>query len=162
MRTWVDASTLIALDAAGAVPVLREILGRMAITREVEAEVFNGRESADLQESRGTWIEVAPTRGELKRWEALGLGSGEASLFLTPKEDRLVLDEVPARTVAEAEGREYVGLLGLLVGAVETGKLTRDRAKEIIRRLLHGGFRLSADLYDAVLTDLDRMEGDSS
>jgi predicted nucleic acid-binding protein len=159
MRTWVDASSLIALDTAGALGVLREILERVAITPEIEAEVFNGRESAELRESRGTWIEVRPCRGKRKRWEDLGLGSGEASLFLTPKRDRLVLDEVPARTVAEAEGREYVGLLGLLVAAVTSGKLTRDRAKEILRRLLRSGFRLSADLYDAVLRDLDRSAG---
>jgi predicted nucleic acid-binding protein len=158
MRTWVDASSLIALDTAGALSVLREILGRVAISREIEAEVFNGRESAELREARGTWIEVVPSKGERKRWEALGLGTGEASLFLTPKEDRLVLDEIPARTVAEAEGRKYVGLLGLLIAAVGSGKLTRDRATEILRRLLRSGFRLSADLYDAVLRDLEGSE----
>lgn len=160
MRTWVDASTLIALDAAGAVRVLRDVLGKVAVSREIEAEVFNGRESRELREARGTWIEVVAVRGERRRWEALGLGHGEASLFLTPRKDRLILDEVPARTVAESEGRDYVGLLGLLMGGVRTGKLSRERATEILRGLLRSGFRLSADLYDAVLRDFEGPEGD--
>ncbi len=49
------------------------------------------------------------------------LHSGEASLFLTPVEDRRLLDELPARRLAETEGREYVGFLGLLVAAVRNG-----------------------------------------
>jgi predicted nucleic acid-binding protein len=160
MRTWVDASTLIALDAAGEVRVLRDLLGRVTVSREVEAEVFSGRESRDLREARGAWIEVVEVRGDRRRWEALGLGRGEASLFLTPRKDRLVLDEVPARTVAESEGRDYVGLLGLLMGGVRAGKLLRERAIEVLRGLLRSGFRLSADLYDAVLRDFERAEGD--
>src|SRR3989440_9854996 len=115
MRTWVDASTVIALDAIGEVPLLRDLLGRVTLTSEVAAEVFQGRESEALNQARGTWIELIPVSGNRSRWESLGLGRGEASLFLTPGTDRLVLDEVPPRVVAEAEGRTYVGLLGLLL-----------------------------------------------
>src|SRR3990170_4760514 len=155
MRTWVDASTLIALDAAGAVRVLRDVLGQVAVSREIEAEVFNGRESAELREARGTWIEVVAVRGERRRWEALGLGHGEASLFLTPRKDRLVLDEVPALTVAESEGRDYVGLLGLLMAGVDRGRVTVTRALDVVRRLLRSGVRVSTDLYDEVMHALD-------
>ena len=62
---------------------------------------------------------------------ALGLGKGEASLFLTPQDDRLILDEPPARTVAESEGRVYVGLLG---------------------------FHMASHLYEAVVQDLREQE----
>src|SRR2546426_12566560 len=116
MRTWVDASTVIALDAIGEVALLRDLLGRITLTSEVAAEVFQGRESEALNQARGTWIQIVPVSGNRSRWEALGLGRGEASLFLTPGTDRLILDEVPARVVAESEGPSYVGLLGLLLG----------------------------------------------
>ncbi len=154
MRTWVDASTLIALDAIGEIPVLRGLLGPVSITPQVAEEVFVGRESDALREARGSWIEVETVRGDRARWMALGLGPGEASLFLTPREDRLVLDEVPARTVAEAEGREYIGLLGLLLGGVDRGVLPTARAREILAKLARSSFRMSTDLYDAVVRAL--------
>ncbi len=159
MRTWVDASTLIALDAIGEILVLRDLLGRATITPQVAAEVFVGRESSTLREGRGLWIEVEAVRGDLARWTALGLGQGEASLFLTPEEDRLVLDEVPARIVAEAEGREYVGLLGLLLGGVDRRVLPAARTREILAKLARSSFRMSTDLYDAVLRDLAERDG---
>src|SRR5437879_12055924 len=116
MRTWVDASTVIALDAIGEVALLQDLLGRITLTSEVAAEVFQGPESEALNQARGTWIQVVPVSGNKSRWESVGLGRGAASLFLTPGTDRLVLDEDPARDVAESDGQEHVGLLGL-VGA---------------------------------------------
>ncbi len=159
MRTWVDASTIIALDAIGEIEVLRVLVGRVAITPEVEAEVFVGRESTVLRQARGSWIEIVPVRGNLSRWTALGLGAGEGSVLLTPANDRLVLDEAPARDVAEAEGRDYVGLLGLLLAGVDRGVLTAARAREILVKLARSPFRMSTDLYDEVLRGLAEREG---
>src|SRR3990170_257853 len=114
MRVWVDASVLIGLDLAGEVRVLKELLGRASVTPEVAREVRTGRESQALRSAFGDWIEIVRLKGDRRRWEALGLGPGEASLFLTPRPDRLVLDDAPARTVAEAEGRGYAGLPGVV------------------------------------------------
>src|SRR6267143_365829 len=156
MRTWVDASTVIALDAIGEVALLRDLLGRVTLTGEVAAEVFQGRESEALGRARGTWVAIVPVSGNRGRWESLGLGTGEASLFLTPRTDRLVLDEVPARTVAESEGRPYVGLLGLLLAGADAGIIASDRARQILRRLVQSGFRLAIELYDESMEELGR------
>jgi len=147
MRTWVDASTVIALDAIGEVRLLHDLLGRVSLTREVAKEVFGGRESRTLREARGDWIEVRSVSGSRKPWMALGLDRGEASLFQTPKNDRLVLDERPARTAAAAEGREFVGLLGLLVEAAESGHLHPERAMRILEDLVRSGFYVGTPLY---------------
>src|SRR5256885_14213196 len=96
MRTWVDASTVIALDTIGEAALLRDLLGRVALTPEVAAEVFNGRESEALGRARGTWIEIVPAAGGRQRWESLGLRRGEASVFLTPTDDRLALRRAAA------------------------------------------------------------------
>lgn len=154
MRTWVDASTLIALDGIGEAELLRDLVGRIAITEEVKAEVFNGRESRLLRDGLGTWIDVIGVRGNRQRWTALGLGRGEASLLATPSRDRLILDEVPARTAAEAEGRDFVGILGLLLESVRRGRIPRERARGIVHRLASSGFRVSTDLYEGLLRDL--------
>src|SRR2546427_13140153 len=105
MRVWVDASTLLALESIGEVLVLRDLSGRIAITPAIADEVFTGHESQPLREARASWIEVVPVRGDPKRWTSLGLGIGEAALFDPPNAHRLILDEIAARTVAEAEGR---------------------------------------------------------
>ncbi len=42
------------------------------------------------------------------------LDEGEATLFLTDKKARLIIDELNARRIADAENREYAGLLGLI------------------------------------------------
>src|SRR5256885_7245741 len=126
MRTWVDASTVIALDAIGEVPFLRDLLGRVTLTSAVAAEVFQGRESEALNQARVTWIEIVPVSGNRRRWESLGLGRGEASLFLTPGPVRLVLHRAPARVVAESDGRSYVGLPGLMFAGGGAGHIASD------------------------------------
>src|SRR3989442_9631922 len=145
MRVWVDASTLIALESIGEVLVLRDLLGQIGIPPPIADEVFTGRESQPLREARGSWIEVVPVRGDRKRWTSLGLGIGEASLFETSKGDRLILDEIPARTVAEAEGREYTGLLRLLLDGVEARALPASRTREMLETLPPSSFRRTAD-----------------
>ena len=159
MRTWVDASTVIALDSIGEVEILRELLGRVTLTKEVAEEVFTGKESRRVRDARGEWLEVREVTGALERWRSLGLAEGEASMFLTPTGDRLVLDESPARIVAESEGRDYVGLLGLLVAGVDRGRVPVTRARDVLQRLLRSGFRVSTDLYDEVMRALDDLEG---
>ena len=159
MRTWVDASMIIALDSIGEVEILRELLGRVTVTKEVAREVITGKESQKLRDARRGWLEVREVAGARDRWRSLGLGRGEASMFLTPTGDRLVLDESPARTVAESEGRDYVGLLGLLLAGVDRGRVTVTRALDVVRRLLRSGFRVSTDLYDEVMHALDDLEG---
>ena len=75
-------------------------------------------------------------------------------MFETPNGDRLILDEIPARTVAEAEGRDYAGLLGLLLAGAETGAIPASRAREILEKLARSSFRMSANLYAEVLRQL--------
>src|SRR5256885_13180430 len=154
MRTWVDASTVIALDAIGEVALLRDLLGRITLTSEVAAEVFQGRESEALNQARGTWIQIVPVSGNRSRWESLGLGRGEASLFLTRGTDRLVLDEVPARVVAESEGRSYVGLLGLLLAGGGTGIKASGRAPQGFRRPRQSRVRFGIGLYHEAIGGL--------
>lgn len=159
MRIWVDASTLIALSACGELEFLRGLFGRIFITEQVAQEVLAGGATGALQRALDDWIEIERVRGDLRRWRALGLGSGEASLFLTPAADALVLDDHPARTVAEAEGREYTGLLGLILAAADGGRIGRGRAAEIVRRIVAAGFYLSTELYEAALRELESGKG---
>ncbi len=84
-------------------------------------------------------------QAELRKY---GLDLGEASLFLAAEpDDRLIFDEANARRFAETKGLKFTGLIGLVVAAVRTGKLTNEEAMEIITRLATGDFRISLELY---------------
>src|SRR2546428_13092695 len=126
MRTWVDASTVIALDTIGEAALLHDLLGRVALTPEVAAEVFNGRESDALGRARGTWIEIVPVTGGRQRWESLGRRRGEASLFLTPTDDRLVLHERAARVAPGSGGRSAARPVGPVLAGARKGKIAPD------------------------------------
>src|SRR2546430_17722439 len=95
MRVWVDASTLIALESIGEVLVLRDLLGRIAITPAIAGEVFTGHESQPLREARASWIEVVPDRTSPNRWTAPGLGIREAFAIVLPIRFRIKRDEIP-------------------------------------------------------------------
>ena len=155
MRVWVDASTLIALDRIGGLGLLRRLLTKVAVTEEVAEEVFTGKESQELRTARGTWIEVVRIHGNRARWTALGLGPGEASLLLTPRDETVILDDRAARLAALAEGRTVVGLLGLLLRAAREGELPRDEARDLLRKLARSGFHVSGALLGAAEEELE-------
>jgi len=113
-------------------------------------EVLKGDfpETGALKAAMDEWIEVISYEGDAGELRKYGLGRGEASLLLAAEhEDRLILDETNARRYAESMGFRFTGLIGLLVAAVRSGKLTKERAIEVLNRLAKGDFRISSDLY---------------
>ena len=155
MSVWIDASTIIALDTIGEIDLLRRTMGGVAVTPKIADEVLTERASSSLRYAVGTWIKMVPVRGDSRRWRRLGLGEGEASLFLTPREDILVLDDRVARQLARAEGRPFTGLLGLLMEAVRAEVINRAQALEMLDRLAQSGFRMSLPLFRIVRENLE-------
>ncbi len=107
--------------------------------------------STTLSAAFGTWIIIHPVQGRLQDLFADALGPGESSLLRTPAADRLVIDDLPARRIAEAEGRDFVGLLGLLRDAAECGTLSRGEYRSIVKRLLNRGFHIAGPLLVEML-----------
>lgn len=156
MRTWADASVLIALEATGELRFLHETLGDVYVTEAVVAEILTDRTTSALREAVGSWIHVEKVRGDARRFRRLGLAKGEASLFLTPQGDALLLDDLAARRLAESEGRTYTGLLGLLRSSARTGAVSKSRALEILNGVARAGFRMRSDLYEEIRAELER------
>jgi len=154
VSVWADASVLIALDAIGEVEFLRRAVGKVCITRQVAEEVLTDRASEALRGAAGTWLQVLPVQGDVRRFRRLGLGHGEASMFLTPRGDTLILDDHAARRLAEAEGRPYTGLLGVLLEAARTGVIPRAQARSMLARLARVRFRMASDLYERLREEL--------
>jgi uncharacterized protein len=79
-------------------------------------------------------------------------GESEAlSLALELSAERLILDERPARHVAQGLGLPIVGVLGILLAAKEKG-LT-PTARPILDAPVKNGFRLTPDLYEWLLIE---------
>jgi len=149
MRVLVDSSTIIALARIGGLELLKSTFGKVYVTKSIEREILNPGhpDTAVIEKALGDWIVTVTVKGNEARYRKLGLGSGEASLFLTGKEDVLVVDELNARKLAESEGRAFTGLLGLILAAVEERILDRERALSMVDRLSDSSFRMSAQLY---------------
>ena len=162
MSVWADASVLIALDAIGEVDFLHRMLGAVSITRQVAEEVLTERASEALRGAVGTWLHIVPVQGDVRRFRRLGLGHGEASLFLTPRGDTLILDDHAARRLAEAEGRSYTGLLGILSEAARAGVIPRSQARSMLARLAHVRFRMAPDLYERLREEFGDAPGKES
>jgi predicted nucleic acid-binding protein len=104
-------------------------------------------ETKVLKAAMGEWVEVINYEGDASELRKFGLGLGEASLLLAARrEDRLVLDEPNARRFAESKGLRFTGLIGLLVAAVKTKRLEREKAVDVLKKLARSDFRLSSDL----------------
>ena len=93
----------------------------------------------------------------MKQFTKYGLGEGEATLFLTDKKARLIIDELNARRVADVENREYTGLLGLIAAAVETKKIHKKKAEDIITKLAESDFRMTVVLYKTIMDRIAKV-----
>jgi predicted nucleic acid-binding protein len=85
----------------------------------------------------------------------LGAGEREAiALAVEVAASAIVLDDRPARRLAQAAGLNVIGTLGLLFEAKRAGHLTTIRRE--LDKLLETSFFLSPQLYDQLL----RMAGE--
>ena len=77
------------------------------------------------------------------------LGAGETAaiaLAVKTQADLVILDDLPARLVAQAQGLTITGTLGVLLAAQQAGFVT-DVA-EMFRALQDAGFRIPASLLE--------------
>ncbi len=159
MRTFVDTSTIIALSKIGKLDLLRKLLGRIYITKSIEKELLRHRfpETDKIKEVIGDWIVPVEVKGNIEQYTKYGLGEGEATLFLTDKKARLIIDELNARRIADVENREYTGLLGLIVAAVETKRIDRKKAEDVIDKLAESDFRMTVVIYKSIIDRIAKV-----
>ena len=144
-RVVADTSPLIALQQIGQLGLLGTIFGTVVIPPAVAAEA--------LSVERHSWLAERPlTKPLAPDVVHAGLGPGESeaiSLALELSADRVLLDELPARTLAEHLNLPLIGTLGILLVAKRRGLI--DAIREPVDTLRRGGFRVSIDLYEKLL-----------
>lgn len=109
-----------------------------------------------IRRGLGEWIKTLEAEMTSYR-EFEGLGSGEKSILSYAKGRKdvlLISDEIEARVVAGGEGIPYTGTTGLIPFAHETGKILKEDAAGIVKRLAKGDFGMTVELYDWALERL--------
>jgi uncharacterized protein len=143
-----NASPLIALEQTGHLDLLKGLFSTVlippAVVREVAPTV-----------TLPTWVSehtlTQPIGPQILR-AALGPGESEAiCLALEISAQWVILDERPARRLAQALGLPVIGTLGILLASKRRGLLTAVRP--CIDALVNLGFHISPGLYDLVLAD---------
>lgn len=156
-----DSSPLIALAAAGAFELLRDLFGDLSVTAAVRDEVLAGGARPGATELR---------RGIAERWihlqrvpknapEFPKLGPGEASILsaaVAAGDDcYLILDDEAARREARAQHIAFTGTFGILIVA-KRRKLV-PAVKPYLERLFEHGFHLSPELVHSLLAEVGEL-----
>lgn len=143
-----NASPLIALEQIGQLGLLEQLFGSIVVPPAVVMEVSPTVNMA-------AWIAERPLAqpvGARVLSASLGAGESEAiSLALEVNARLLVLDDRPARRLAQALGLSIVGTLGVLLAAKRRHLLPAVRPW--LTALLRVDFRIAPALLDQILFD---------
>lgn len=147
MPTVSNASPLIALAAIDRLDLLPALFGSVTIPPAVAAEI------APSIPARPEWLQVQPlVQPEPAPVEGSGLGRGErqaVSLGLEIHAERVIVDDRPARRLAQALGLRVIGTLGVLLAAKRYGLL--ERVQPSLKELRSRRFFMAPKLYERVL-----------
>lgn len=147
-----NSSPLIALEQLERLNLLERIFGTVLVLPAVAKEVAPTVTLPD-------WVKeqtLSQAIGSQILSASLGAGESEAlSLALEMKASLVILDERPARRLAQALGVPVVGTLGLLLRAKRLGLI--PALKPQLGALLQYDFRMSPALYERVLADADEL-----
>jgi predicted nucleic acid-binding protein len=143
-----NASPLIALEQIGHLDVLEGLFSAVVISPAVAREIAP---TVTLP----TWVsERTLTQPIGPRILRTTLGPGESeviSLALEIGAQWVILDERPARRLAQALGLPVIGTLGVLLASKRRSLLPAVRP--CLDALVNVGFHISPGLYDLVLVD---------
>lgn len=151
-----NAGPLIALARIHCLDILPALYGKIHVPSAVWQEIVAaGHDRAGTTEiDSAKWIRQGNIKDAIAA-EVLGerLDAGESEsivLSLELRADVLLMDEERGRRIAVARGINVIGTLGMLVLAKQR-KLVPS-VTILLDKLIAAGFRMSANLYRAVLT----------
>lgn len=143
-----NASPIIGLAQINQLHLLEQIFGSIAVPPAVVIEV-----SPTVTLPDWIWEHTLSQSVNIRTLRAsLGPGESEAiSLALENETQRLILDDRPARRLAQALSLPIIGTLGVLLAAKQRGLLLSIRPS--LDRLVQHDFHIAPTLYDQILRD---------
>lgn len=144
-----DTGPLLHLREADALPALTA-MAEVRIPPAVRGEL--GRLEPEWKLEEAVWVQVEalwePFAKEALSWQRAGLlHPGEAEAVVLARQsnaDWLLTDDAAARLVAEGQGFEVHGSLGVVLGAAATGNLDREAAYQAVDGLARSSLWISS------------------
>lgn len=127
--------------------LLREVLGEHSVTTSQVAEEFRaGITLRRLPETEIDWLPILTlSSDEEAHCQRLQrhLNAGEASCLAVSahRSGRVLTDDRDARVLAGRMGIPISGTLGVLIQAVQTGRLTLDQADDLLSEMIRQKYR---------------------
>jgi len=150
-----DTTPLSELAKVGQMNLLRDVFGQVIIPEEVYQEVTTGTHPAAIEVPLATWIQVRSVSDHQKLLElriTTKLGLGECAAIILAQElnaDRLLVDDLPARQLAESRNLPVTGTVGTLLIAKQKGLISN--VKDVLDALIAQGARISQRVYQEAL-----------
>lgn len=140
-----NAGPIIALSQIGRLELLPSLFGRIYIPNAVEAELIKCKTEIQAAD----WLKTTPLSDastvDVLR-ERLDAGESEAIvLAIRLNADLLLIDEARGRRVADAQGLNYTGTIGVVILAKKRGLL--PAVKPVLHELRAVGLYMSEALY---------------
>ena len=157
-----DTTSLIALAGQERLDLLDACFEQVLLPRAVHAEWLKGDPTVDqrVRDNRFLRVEAVTDVDLLAELELL-LDRGEAEALTLAKtwDLPLLVDEKKGRSVARMMGVPVLGLVGLLILAVERGHLKTTEAEQILVGARAQGFRVADRLVESFLARLQELPG---
>jgi len=152
-----DTTALIVLARRQRLDLLGACFERVLLPRAIYLEWLAGDASVEQTVASLGFLEVvavddSPLLGDLRT--LLDPGEAEALALARAQGLPLLVDEKKGRTIARMMKIPVLGLVGLLLLAVERGILKPPVAGTLLQRSIDDGFRLSERLHQAFLDRL--------
>jgi len=153
-----NSSPIIALSSIKQLALLSELFDSIFVPHAVFTEVTRGRESLEGAAQLDNVLQTPPFHiYQVENREAVyhlygKLHLGEIEVVMAAKElsvSEVLLDDLPARKLAQTFLLQPLGTLGILILAKKEGKI--PALKPLLDQLMNKNFRVSAKLYEQVL-----------
>ncbi|NER94642.1 MAG: DUF3368 domain-containing protein [Symploca sp. SIO1B1] len=150
-----NTTPLSELAKVGQIKLLQEVFGQIIIPQEVYNEVTTGTHPAAREIQFVNWIKIFSIRNrqQVSILQAeTGLDLGESATIILAEElgaDRVLIDELAARKVAQSRNIPITGTVGILLVAKNQGLISS--VKPILDALIAQGTRIGQVLYQEIL-----------
>lgn len=149
-----DSTAVICLGRIGELDLLRKVYGRIVIPQSVKDEILVQNKPGFFQISKavGNWIVVE----EPKKKVDYGLCGGEndAINLAAERNDCIILDDSMAVQVARALNLNFVRTTTVIFTAIRNKIITKDKALEILDKLIETGYYIGTKEYSTLLKRL--------
>jgi predicted nucleic acid-binding protein len=145
-----DTTPFSELAKIGSLSLLKAVYGHVIIPQEVYDELLAGPQTVVTAVRSASWVEVRSANRQhvVALRDDSGLGFGECAAIIlaeTSGADRLLLDDLAARKVAQARGLSVTGTIATLLVARQQGHIAS--VKQALDDLRTHGTRISQKLY---------------